>query len=306
MPIRGDAEDLSQLELLRSSCPSGDVEWILVVDGEPTELVCGVTLELARRPDVVVLSQSCLNPGSARNAGLASACGDFVAFLDVDDEASIGAYLALCLELAAHGIMVGAIGYREVNEASSSPHEQGLPRSGDQVGWALLQRRVGIWRFAFSRAFLQSAGVRFPEASYGEDLQFVVCVLTHSPRVWGLARVGYTYRHHSGTQLTRQSPSASDVGKLWRFLEESLIANSANPAARHVLQSWLARIWARSLRLETWTPAPQVRIHHAALITRGLAWSCLWALREPKALVISFRSKLLRGSTTTGRAGEKS
>lgn len=304
IPIRGNSADLSQLERLRRTLPSKDIEWLLVIDGEPTALVCGVTEELKNRCDVIILSHSGLNPGSARNAGLAIARGEFVAFLDVDDEACIDAYLSLCLDLAAHKVAVGAIGYREVSWESSLPREGGVPRSGLQLGWSLLRRRVGIWRFVFSRDFLQSAGVRFPELSYGEDLKFIVCVLTHSPRVWGVARIGYTYRHHSGSQLTRQAPSASHVRSLWQSLEDSLMANSADPAARHVIQSWLARIWARNQRLGNGTPTPQVRIHHAVLIARGLAWSCLWALHEPKGLVISIRLHLLRAGTNYERTGE--
>ena len=304
IPIRGNSEDLSQLKRIRSSPPSKHVEWILVIDGEPTALVYDAAEELTNRPDVNILAQSCMNPGSSRNAGLAVACGDFVAFLDVDDEACVEAYVSLCRDLTAHRVTVGVVGYCEVGGESSSPRQCGVPSSGLQVGWSLLRRRVGIWRFVFSRAFLQRANVSFPESSYGEDLQFIVCVLTHSSSVWGVPRIGYKYRQHLGPRLTRQSPSASDVRSLLQALEDSLIANSANPAARHILQSWLARIWVRSQRLGKGAPTPKVRIDHAVLIARGLVWSCIWALREPGTLVRNLHSNLFQVGTNHELTGE--
>ena len=74
------------LDSLLARAPEEGLELIVVDDGSPDE--CGVIAERrsAADPRIRVLRQANAGCPAARNAGLAAATGDYVGFVDPDDE----------------------------------------------------------------------------------------------------------------------------------------------------------------------------------------------------------------------------
>ncbi len=73
---------------------------VLVVDDGSSDATAAVARR--RAPGVSLISQTHLGPGAARNAGLARARGDYVAFLDADDRWTPGFLAATVAFLEAH------------------------------------------------------------------------------------------------------------------------------------------------------------------------------------------------------------
>lgn len=294
VPVRGDSEDIFQLEVLAQSEQTHPIEWILVIDGAPSQNTQRVLATLDGRPDVTVARQCAAGPGTARNLGFMHTKGTFVAFVDVDDCADPLAFLGACLELQKSQLDVAALGYREVSVPDNAVLETVRPRPGAQNGWALLRRRAGVWRFVFRTSLLTTADLRFPDAGYGEDLRFLLHVLTSCPNVWGIHQVAYTYRHHTGPQLSEKNPSARELVEVWASLVTALGVNGRSPTARHVLESWLGRIWAIHGTFSLRRFSSPGRFVDSVRVARGIAWSLWWAMCDPQVPLAVIRARHLR------------
>lgn len=294
IPVRGESEDLFQLEVLAQHEKTHTIEWILVIDGSPSHYTQRVLAALDGRPDVTVVQQCAAGPGKARNLGFMHAQGTFVAFVDADDWADPLAFLGACVELQERQLDVAALGYREVFVPGNAVLETVRPRPGAQNGWALLRRRAGVWRFVFRTSLLATDNLRFPDAAYGEDLRFLSCVLTSCPNVWGIHQVAYTYRHHAGLQLSERRPSARELMEVRESLVIALGVNGRSPTARHVLESWLGRIWAIHGTVSLNSLSSPGRFVDSTRVARGIAWSLWWAMCDPQVPLAVFRARHIR------------
>jgi len=293
VPVKGDTRELSQLRQAQGN-QRADVEWIVVVDGRPEGELVGVLAGLASTPRISVINCTSEGPGIARNVGLDAANGMVVAFVDADDLADIDTYIELGRQMLASGLKAGVLGYATTRVTGPGVAlEFDVPRPGRQSGWARIARRAGVWRFVFNRDFLIDVGVRFPSQVYGEDLIFLLRVLSQADEIWGLAELGYIYRLHACGQLTSTTPPTRDVVRTC----DEILAALSQPRPRsqvRLLESWLGRVWMRN-RASAGDPLSgpgAMRAHARAL--RGLAWSASWFVRRPTSLASLVRGRGLR------------
>ncbi|MFG2311730.1 CDP-glycerol glycerophosphotransferase family protein [Streptomyces sp. NPDC048566] len=141
--------------------PFADVELIPVVDGPDSPAAAVVAGHAARDSRVVPVSSPPEDGLSgARNAGLAAATGEYVLFLDGDDELAPGALGALDAGLPA-GADVVRFGHQRLHwwegEAGTPPLDTAPEALGTQVP---------AWSAAYRRAFLVEHGLAFPEGPF--------------------------------------------------------------------------------------------------------------------------------------------
>jgi hypothetical protein len=177
---------------------------VICVDDGSTDGSRAVLHQSARddpRIRVIELSEN-RGPGLARNAGLAAACGVFVQFTDADDLLPSDA-LALLLRRAQSDrvevVRGGIAGFDTAAPGASrtldSPPALSRFRPMDhRAFW------VPWWHtsYLFSRAFLRSHRIAYPDLANGEDPVFLARVLTGVPLISVIPQVTYRYRSSSG------------------------------------------------------------------------------------------------------------
>ena len=126
------------------------LEVILVDDGSTDD-----TVEVARSyPEVRILCQSNQGVAAARNAGIAAAIGDFLAFVDADDLWALNKLAAQVGHLLAHPEVDGTVGLVQ-NFLNGTPPGASVRGTADRTGLMTLVarrdvfRRVGIFAVAY-------------------------------------------------------------------------------------------------------------------------------------------------------------
>lgn len=188
-----------------------DIEIILVDDGSPD--ACPALCDAYARRDsrIRVVHQDNQGLAGARNAGLALARGDYVAFLDADDWVTPEAYATLYAAALRHKADIVFCQARyfddatqkivEADDASSLPLFQGRRFSGSFT-W----RDIGVdaifsyasfvvaWNKISKRTFLAELGIEFPAGLIYEDNPFYFQTIFGAKRLAAVPERLVTYR----------------------------------------------------------------------------------------------------------------
>jgi CDP-glycerol glycerophosphotransferase len=191
----------SCLDSILGQAPDG-LEVIAVDDASPDD--CGRILDARAKEDprlrVLHLAGNA-GPGSARNAGLAQASGEYVWFVDGDDMLAGGALAAVAERLGQDRPDVLLIGYEDVYPDGSTKPGPGaaLLRAAPAGVFTLagqpqlIQLTMTSWSKVIRRAFLAGLGMAFPEGIH-EDVPLTCAMLLGAERIGALARICYRYR----------------------------------------------------------------------------------------------------------------
>lgn len=200
-----------------------EIEIVCVDDGS-TDDSADIIVQTAQRDSrVKLIRQENAGPGPARNVGIATATGEFVAFLDADDRYSSDDYLRVLYEGAVdNGVDVsGACFYNDhagrlETDFSNDPDLAGYTFTESGVkSYRDYQFDYGFHRFMFKRSLFESvsdsaAGVAdvaadanatdaamsgpFPALTFFEDPVFLAQTLYRAGRFFATDQVGYCYR----------------------------------------------------------------------------------------------------------------
>jgi CDP-glycerol glycerophosphotransferase len=184
--------------------PSTALEVIAVDDASPDR--CGAILAARRDPRLRVLSTPApVGPGAARDLGAKEATGEYVWFVDGDDELAEGALAAVAGALARLRPDVLIIDFEHLyrdgttSPSGGAPYLRGLEGSGSGPladHPALIHLTMTAWSKVFRRDFLAGLGVSFGSAGPAphEDVPVTTMALLTADRIGVLDRVCYRYR----------------------------------------------------------------------------------------------------------------
>lgn len=197
IPVHGVEEYLARcLDSVLCQEDGADIEVIAVDDASPDR--CGQILAARHDPRLRVLTnQAPAGPGRAREQGAAAATGDYLWFVDGDDELAAGAIRAVAadLELLRPDVMI--IDYENLYpDGGTSP--SGADLSGPEVTTlaerpGLIHLTMTVWSKVFRRDFLAGLGVAFGPGIH-EDIPVSAAALLAAGRIALLNRVCYRYR----------------------------------------------------------------------------------------------------------------
>ena len=197
-----------------------DYEVIVINDGS-TDGTAALLEEYASiHPNLQVLTQSNQGMATARNRGLDAAQGDYILFVDSDDELMPHALSNLASQINGEDIIgFGSSIYNE--ETQTITHFQ-LSTFNFQLcsGWdyfnchrleATPVHFVCVWQRTYKRAFLEECGLRFVNGlRRAEDDLFTTMVMLHAKSVKTIANSLYIYHVRKGS-ITRTSNSKLDA-----------------------------------------------------------------------------------------------
>ena len=191
-----------------------DYEVLVTDDGSTDSTPAILEKYAAVHPNMHVLTQSNRGMATARNWGLEEATGDYVLFVDSDDELMPHALSTLAPHLDGTDIIgFGTRIYNEqTNSASNFPLSTfhfPLPTGWDYFNLHRLQATpvhfVCIWQRAYRRAFLEEHHLRFVDGlRRAEDDLFSTTAFLHATSVKDIADILYIY-HVRPTSITRSS-----------------------------------------------------------------------------------------------------
>jgi succinoglycan biosynthesis protein ExoO len=184
---------------------------VVVVDDASSDETAFRVDELSRKDPRIRLVRLEMNlgPGGARNAGIDTARGEWVAILDADDAFGPKRLQALTAFAAEHRADIVAdnlevydfVADRVVGTAVRSDQPTIIGpreylercRGGDakSIDW-------GILHPMFRRTFLESSGVRYPGLRHAEDFAFVLELMLHGARFAYLPEAHYRYTQRFG------------------------------------------------------------------------------------------------------------
>lgn len=224
----------------------GDLE-LIAVDDASTDGSAAVLRRYARRdPRVRVIGHDAnLYAGAARNDGLDAAAGEYVLFLDADDEFEPGLLeraAGRAQETGADAVLFGADEFEgEGGPCRENPFylDRSLlppsePFSRNDVPDRLFQLCTPEpWTKLFRRSFIEDRGLRFQGSQNANDLYFTMAALAEAPRV---AVVPDALVHHrvglgSSVQGRRSREPLAFLGAL-RALRARLDGEGLLPALR--------------------------------------------------------------------------
>ena len=195
----------------------GSLIELVVVDDCSTDRTFAMLQKLAARfPRIVVerLAKHSRGPGEARNRGVDIATGEWIAFLDADDEyADNGletlldlAEAAPCEIATARLVYVGADGSRMPGDRSRRLLPERLLgiTAADQP--ELFYEPLSVFRRLYRRGSLVENAIRSPEGVVAQDTVFVTEALLRATRINYDPAV--VYRYYTG--ILRSDPSISD------------------------------------------------------------------------------------------------
>ena len=199
MPVYNDEKYLEQTlgSALRQTLQN--IELICIDDGSTDGSLNILSAFQEKDNRVHVIAQKNQGAGPARNAGLAAAEGEYIAFLDSDDFYPDDDCMKKLYDFAtAHqaNIAGGSLLYYEdgkISEAAIGATDFTF-REIKEIRYRDFQQPYYYQRFIYSREMLEDASIEFPAYSRFQDVVFFVKAMSEAGSFWAMDTPVYIYR----------------------------------------------------------------------------------------------------------------
>jgi len=199
--------------------PATSLEVIAVDDASPDR--CGAILAARHDPRLrVITTPAAVGPGPARDLGAKEATGEYVWFVDGDDELAEGALVTVAGALTRLQPDVLIVDFENLYpDGTTSPSGGARYLRGDQAGPLadhpdLVHLTMTAWSKVFRRDFLAGLGISFGSCRPAphEDVPVSTMALLTAQRIGVLNRVCYRYRRaRRGSYLAAASAANFNI-----------------------------------------------------------------------------------------------
>ena len=206
-----------------------DYEIIFVNDGSTDDTLSilqgYVTQDTRHR---ILISQENQGVSAARNAGLDTARGEWIGFLDPDDLLVHGAYAFILDKFADDTIDLLSTQIVMVNKGADLNLKRDLMGNiifeGNSTEWLSENKLIAFTTCLIRKSVLNSKNIRFNSSiSYGEDNLFISECLAQNIRLKILDTVSqfYVQRHESATHSSNKIKQKKYIESLFKCINET-------------------------------------------------------------------------------------
>ncbi|MFQ6538463.1 MULTISPECIES: glycosyltransferase family 2 protein [Aphanothece] len=223
-----------------------DWELVAVDDGSSDASLSVLKHYASMEPRVRVLSHDCnTGAGAARNTALAVCRGQYVSFLDADDELPIKSieWLLQAAEESTCPLVTARYDWRRIS--SQKPIDQGsghLQQEYFRSSQHLQSIPGSHCCNLYAMSLITVNNLSYPDdLAIGEDQVWQVNALLAAERIAVLDRIVYIYHHYNDASLTRGAVSVSrtlDDIEHQRRIAHSLQSNGLRGVALARLEAW--------------------------------------------------------------------
>lgn len=177
-----------------------DIEVILVDDGSPDGCAKIIDEYAAKDPRIIAIHQENAGPGPARNRGISSASGEFIAFMDPDDLYPLTETLEHLYTAAVNSgcnIAGGKLWLLKDGDDPVTgwelPVHTNFPHYGI-VEYSEFQSPYAYYCYIYRRQFLVENSITFPDLRRFQDPPFFVKAMIMAGKFVALDEYTYFYR----------------------------------------------------------------------------------------------------------------
>lgn len=199
-----------------------NIEVLLINDGSKDNslAICNKFAEIDKR--VRVFTQENSGQSKARNVGLDSATGEFIAFVDSDDWVEKDYFELLVNACIKHDADVSCASILRVHQHGQKirikyDKEEVYTIAQEKVDVARVPDMCYVWNKVYKRSFLDKISLRFIEGMFFEDVDFVTRAVYFSNK---LVTVPNTYYHY----WTNYNSTVKTMRKSDKKRKDSLIS----------------------------------------------------------------------------------
>lgn len=214
-------------------------ELVIVDDGSLDASMTIVEQHCAGLTNVTIIRQANAGLGAARNTGLDHATGDYIWFVDSDDEICHDAISVLVS--CAEGLHPDIIAFEFATIGDTLKRSPYLPvynQRVDPIKFMTSGRPPSPVQFyAFSRELLERANLRFKPGIYHEDALFTPIAMVTAASVARLPDTCYRYRLRPGSIMSTGNPKKhlGDMLIIAEILGEQAASNAIGDVGRKAL-----------------------------------------------------------------------
>lgn len=208
MPVYNGEEYLfkSIISVLRQTYK--DLELLLIDDGstDKSEIVIRKVIAENKNRYIRYIKQENLGISAARNRGLKEADGDFVAFIDQDDQMEPDCIETLMNEAVMSNaeLVIGG-----VNKVDSEEKIIDSWRLNAQLSWSKF-RITAPWGRIFKKSLIDENGLSFFDTKISEDLYFNILFMSFAKQVKVISYIGYNWLQNKNSESHENWSKLSD------------------------------------------------------------------------------------------------
>lgn len=144
---------------------------------------------------------------AARNTGIDAANGQFIHFMDVDDEINADYYKLLVEAITETNSDIacgGMINEKKNYKTRLYKKRQTFTETQDKLQATYVGKWGYVWRYLFRLDFLKQYNLRFEEGRYIEDLMFSLPAVFYAERLVVVPRAEYLYYQRENSIMTKK------------------------------------------------------------------------------------------------------